>query len=425
MNNKIKIKMVSLFSGVGMQERGVENTDCFELESIGTSEIDIDAIIAYAAVHNGLTPALVENYEGYPDRQTMANDLIEKNIGFDFVKGKPYDWNKIAKSKDSKELLKKTWLACKLNNNLGDIAKVDELPKCGLVTFSFPCFTADTKIRTQNGLKKIVDIKLGDWVLTKYNTYQLVTKTFYNGYYSVGDLLFDDEYKVSCTPNHKFLCVDNGIYYWKTAEKLMPYDKVKTDIGYKHIVSYTNFRIEEVYDIEVGNTHQFCLENGVIVHNCTDISISGKQSGFDEGQTRSGLVWEVIRILKNMKEDDALPNFLLMENVDALVSKKFLSNYKKLNEEFKKLGYECKWQIINGKNCGVPQNRKRVFGLYYLADKIDLSKFEFPLPFDKGIRLKDVLEEEVDEKYYLKSDKAQQLIEQLVIDGKVTEEDFL
>lgn len=69
----------------------------------------------------------------------MANHLSELNIGYDFKKKKPYDWNKVAKSKDSKNLLKKTWLACTINKNHGDISTVHDFPECDLLTFSFPC----------------------------------------------------------------------------------------------------------------------------------------------------------------------------------------------------------------------------------------------------------------------------------------------
>ena len=133
-----------------------------------------------------------------------------------------------------------------------------------------------------------------------------------------------------------------------------------------------------------------------------------------EGETRSGLAWEVLRILRNMAKDGDLPTFLLMENVDALVSKKFIHQYEELNKEFAELGYDCVWQVLNGKFCGVPQNRKRVFGLSYLRDKVDLSTFEFPKPFDNGLRLKDVLEDEVDEKYYIKNERVDALINSLV-----------
>ena len=86
-----KIKVVTTFSGIGMQERGIENSGCFDVEVIGTSDIDKNAILSYAAMHNGLTPELVKEYKEYPTKEEMVKELFEKNIGYDFVKKKAYD----------------------------------------------------------------------------------------------------------------------------------------------------------------------------------------------------------------------------------------------------------------------------------------------------------------------------------------------
>ena len=91
---KIPIKVVQAFSGVGMQMRGIENTDCFEPQNVATIENDINAIIAYAAIHEGLTPELIKDYPDYPSRQEMIDTLVKKNIGYDFVKNKAYNWQK-------------------------------------------------------------------------------------------------------------------------------------------------------------------------------------------------------------------------------------------------------------------------------------------------------------------------------------------
>lgn len=126
-----------LFSGIGCQETGIKNTNLFDLDVVCTSDIDKDAIVSYAAIHNGLTNELIENYTDYPSREQMAQDLLDRNIGFDFKKNKPYDWNKKARSK-SKEL-EKYWLAMKLSNNFGDISNIEQLPYADLWTVSFCC----------------------------------------------------------------------------------------------------------------------------------------------------------------------------------------------------------------------------------------------------------------------------------------------
>lgn len=148
---------------------------------------------------------------------------------------------------------------------------------------------------------------------------------------------------------------------------------------------------------------------------CTDLSIAGAQAGMTK-ETRSGLAYEVLRLLKVSPK----PSYLLMENVDALVSKKFKPQWEEIVGELSELGYNTYYQVLNGKECGVPQNRKRVFGLSIRKD-IDKGNFTFPIPFDNGKRLKDVLlpSEEVDEKYYIENDRSKKLIDDLIANGSL------
>ena len=269
---KVKLTANVLFSGVGMQERGINNSGVFDLEIISTSEIDKYAILSYASVHNELTTERLE--QEYSKHQTEIEDkrdymikwLTAKKIGFDFVKNKMPNWDRCS----TKELYK-YFRACKLNHNVGDIASCKELPYADLWTYSFPC---------------------------------------------------------------------------------------------------------------------------------TDLSISGNQAGMHKGLTRSGLVYEVTRLLEVALNKGNPPKYLLMENVDALVSKKFKPTFDALVEWFDEHGYNTYWQILNAKDHGVPQNRKRVFALHIRKD-IDNGKFTFPKPYDNGIRLRDILDKNVDEKYYL------------------------
>ena len=129
---------------------------------------------------------------------------------------------------------------------------------------------------------------------------------------------------------------------------------------------------------------------------CTDISNAGLQKGLSEGDgTRSSLLWECKKAIEAKK-----PMYLLMENVKALVSKKFLPDYKKWVNYLDQQGYSSFSEILNAKDYGVPQNRERIF----LASCREPWWFSFPHPFPLEKRLKDVLEDNVDEKYYL-SDK--------------------
>lgn len=155
----------------------------------------------------------------------------------------------------------------------------------------------------------------------------------------------------------------------------------------------------DVYNMSVAEDESYTA-NGIIVHNCTDISGAGQQQGFAEGSgTRSSLLWECRKAILAKK-----PKYLLMENVKALVSKKFMPLYQTWLDWLEVAGYKSKWAIMNAKDFGVAQNRERVFCWSCLDDE-DIDSFEFPEPFELEKRLVDYLEEDVDEKYFL-SDEA-------------------
>ena len=125
---------------------------------------------------------------------------------------------------------------------------------------------------------------------------------------------------------------------------------------------------------------------------CQDLSVAGKQKGLGEG-TRSGLLYECEKVIEHCR-----PKYLLLENVKNLVGKKFKADFDKWLEYLEGLGYTNYWKVLNAKNYGVPQNRERVFVVSILGEH---EPFEWPtpIPLDKCIR--DILEEQVDEKYYL------------------------
>ncbi len=129
---------------------------------------------------------------------------------------------------------------------------------------------------------------------------------------------------------------------------------------------------------------------------CQDFSIAGKQRGGEKGSgTRSSLLWECERIIRAVR-----PKYLLMENVKALTSKKFFPLFQKWLNTLEKMGYLNFWQVLNSKDYGIPQNREHVFAVSILNG----GDYQFPAPQPLTKRLKDVLEKDVDEKYYL-SDK--------------------
>ena len=274
------LRVNELFSGIGAQAKALERLG-IEHEIVATSDLDKDAIVSYAAIHNGLTLEMIENYKNYPTRQEMADYLLKLNIGYNFKDNKPYDWHKLARKKTKR--IEKYYLATILSKQVGDISKVDELPKADLWTYSFPC---------------------------------------------------------------------------------------------------------------------------------QDISNAGQQKGFSKGSnTRSGLLWEVERLLKVSAEHNELPTYLLLENVKALVQKKFIKDFYKWLSFLESLGYKNYWQVLNAKDFEVPQNRERVFAISILKSKN--QEFEFPKATPLLLRLKDILEHNVDEKYYLSDKITQKLIEQI------------
>ena len=124
---------------------------------------------------------------------------------------------------------------------------------------------------------------------------------------------------------------------------------------------------------------------------CTDLSKAGKQKGLSG--TRSGLAYEVIRLLKVSNK----PKVLLMENVPDLLGSKFRDGWQEIYHEIESLGYTNYVEVLNAKNYGVAQNRDRVFMVSILGE----YAYEFPKPIELTKRLKDYLEDEVDEKYYI------------------------
>lgn len=133
---------------------------------------------------------------------------------------------------------------------------------------------------------------------------------------------------------------------------------------------------------------------------CQDISQAGKGKGFTEEDgslTRSGLFFEALRII-----DETKPKIAIAENVKALVGKRFTAEFKIVLDSLNEAGYTNYWAVLNAKDYGIPQNRERVF---IISIRKDIEHgFEFPKPYELKLRLKDLLEDSVDQKYYL-SDK--------------------
>lgn len=270
--NKPKLTINELFSGIGAQIQGLKNINVFDNKVICTSDIDKDAMLSYAIIHCGLTEDYIKERlkEDNIPFNKIADWLTQRNIGYDYKKNKSYDWHKLTKTSKSQYDLLKYYFACTMSNNMGDISLIDNLPYADLWTYSFPC---------------------------------------------------------------------------------------------------------------------------------QDISVAGKQAGIKEG-TRSGLLLEVERLLTNSINNNNAPKYLLLENVKNLVGGKHRADFDVWLNKLNELGFNTYWKVLNAKNCGIPQNRERVFAISIRKD-IDNGLYMFPNDMSLDIVLKDMLDDVVDDKYYI------------------------
>ena len=143
------------------------------------------------------------------------------------------------------------------------------------------------------------------------------------------------------------------------------------------------------------------IDVDLIMHGspCQDFSLAGLQAGGDEGSgTRSSLMYETVRIVKKLK-----PKYVIWENVKNVISKKHMHNFNNYLKQMGEIGYKSYYQVLNAKDYGIPQNRERVFTI---SIRNDIDKdFKFPPKKELKIRLKDLLEDKVDEKYYLSDEQ--------------------
>ena len=170
---------------------------------------------------------------------------------------------------------------------------------------------------------------------------------------------------------------------------------------YNNIISthnLVNIQETKAKDLEIIDTDKYCY---LMTYSfpCQDLSSAGLGKGMAKGSgTRSGILWEVERLLD---ECEQLPQVLLMENVPEVIGSNNIKHFAKWLEKLEQLGYKNKWQVLNAKDYGVPQNRERCFMVSMLGDYY----YDFPKKQKLQNKLKDILEDDVDEKYYL-SDKA-------------------
>lgn len=138
---------------------------------------------------------------------------------------------------------------------------------------------------------------------------------------------------------------------------------------------------------------------------CQDLSQAGLGKGMSkDSSTRSGLLWEVERLLEEMTEK---PQVLLMENVPQVIGKTGIKDFAIWVERLEQFGYKNYWQCLNAKDYGIPQNRNRCFMISLLGD----YDYTFPKPQKLTVRLKDFLDKTVGEKYYLSDNTVEMFVE--------------
>ena len=297
-----KITMIELFSGIGAQEKAIRQLN-IPYEVIHTCDLDKDAVLSYAAMRTDFDNEF--NSYNFPSVEEMISELQEKNVGYDFMKGKH-----TITARTSVDKLKRYYLADKLSHNLGDISKVARLPYADIVTYSFPC--TDLSVAGK-----------GEGMQNKCS---------------------------SC--------------------------------GHSWPIDFSN------------------VEDILICPNCGE-NVSSS--------TRSGLLGQVQRLLSVAYDNNELPKYLLLENVKNLVGKKFVNQFDAWVKWLDSIGYNTYYQVLNAKYYGIPQNRERIFALSIRKD-VNNGKFKFPEKTSLNIRLKDMLEKYVDEKYYLPDDRIDKIL---------------
>ena len=183
-----------------------------------------------------------------------------------------------------------------------------------------------------------------------------------------------------------------------------------------NVIHGTNFEPTDITkisanDLNITNTDLYTY---ILTYSfpCQDLSLAGKGKGMEKGTgTRSSLLWEVERLLKECNE---LPQILLMENVPMVHSSGNIKDFEKWLLFLESLGYKNYWKDLNAKNYGIPQNRDRCYMISLLNSNCD---YTFPQPIKLKLRLKDMLEEKVDEKYFLSDKMIKYLTNPLAMNG--------
>ena len=204
--------------------------------------------------------------------------------------------------------------------------------------------------------------------------------------------------------------------------RLVEFDKYA--VASYNAIHGTDFKPTDIRDIHgsdlgISEKDRYCY---LLTYSfpCTDLSVAGKMQGmsladWEKGEsTRSGLLWEVKRILAELPKEQ-LPDVLLMENVPQVHSEQNKADFDSWLSFLRKKGYHNFVKDLNAKDYGIPQNRERCFCVSVISE--NFVEYEFPNAVPLETVMKDYLESNVDEKYYINNDKARELIIKLIDNG--------
>lgn len=418
-----------------------------DFESVGISEVDEFALLSYEAIHDN---------KGEVDKisdEEKRKYLEKLNVPIDT------DTMKLKNLKGKR--LHDLYRAVKNTKNYGDISKIkpEELPDMDLFTYSFPCFTGDSLILTDNGYKEIKNIRVGDKVLTHDGSYQKVTKTKNNGKKDILILKAKPIDEIKTTKNHKFyikkkrdanpewieikdLRINHylGIAVnYEFFDEVYPIEKeykARTRTEIYQIGQFVGTTQERPYEIKkeknsyklkvLDNTDDIFYEDGYIWYKVEQAYIDEKDTVYDIEVENNHSFTVQNTIVHNCTDiscigeqkgfskgsgtrssllwdcekiiDVKRPKFLLMENVKALVGKKNIDSFNEWIKLLEELGYNNYWQVLNSLDYGIPQNRERVF-LVSILKKYDKG-FKFPRPFKLNKDIRDLLIDKPNEKLY-------------------------
>ena len=322
--------------------------------------------------------------------------------------------------------------------DLGDITKISEeylshfKEENDIVVGGSPCFRKGTLITTKNGLKPIEEIKKGDYVLTHNNRYKEVVVPMVNPAKEIYSLKVEKNVETFVTPEHPIRVkeVEKNENKWVKVKDLNK-DKHHVQLGnfkYSHIEKLQLLSTDEtVYNFEVEDDNSY-VANNMVVHNCQSFSLAGSRKGFED--TRGTLFFEYAKVVKETQ-----PKYFLFENVKGMISHDKGNTIRVVLETFDQLGYYIDFNVFNSKYYDVPQNRERIYIVGKRKDLVDNPKYQEKVKGKKKLeevhnwavdninyvellpqlqtevttRLVDVLEDEVDEKYYLSEEKTKKL----------------